>query len=230
MTIAASASSVKRARAYDSDGRREAARRRRDEVVRTARRLFLQHGYAATSVQAIAREAGVSVETVYKTCHGKPGLVRQIHADALRGAGAVAAESRSDLLRVRAADDPHGLVREWGALTAEVMPRVAPILLLVREAAVSDPEVADLHAELERVRLARMSENAAHLHRSGQLRADVSLERCRDVLFAYTSPELYAVLSLGRGWSATDFGRFVGEAIAAAVLPAPRARRRAPRA
>jgi AcrR family transcriptional regulator len=191
-------------------------------VVRTARRLFLEHGYAATSVQAIAQEAGVSVETVYKACHGKPGLVRAIHADALRGGGTIPAEERSDQWRARAADDPHELVRAWGALTAEVMPRVAPILLLVREAAVSDPEVATLHAELEHDRLARMSENALHLHRSGQLRAEISLARCRDVLFAYTSPELYAVLALGRGWSATDFGRFVGEAIAAAVLPAPR--------
>ena len=75
---------VKPKRRYDSPRRAEQARQTRAAVVEAARRLFLRDGFAATTIAAIAAQAQVSVETIYKAFGGKPGLVRAICATARR--------------------------------------------------------------------------------------------------------------------------------------------------
>src|SRR6187397_1953102 len=116
-------------RPYDGSGRQARAREQRDRSLAEANRLFAEHGYAATTVESIAQAAGVSAATIYKSYGGKAGLVRELCARALLGAGPVPAERRSDALR--SIEDPHAVVAGWGALTAEVSPRVSPLLLLL---------------------------------------------------------------------------------------------------
>src|SRR5947199_9032233 len=147
---------VKQRRSYDSTRRREQARQTQEMIIDAARRRFLDGGFASTTIAAIASEAGVSVDTIYKTFGGKPGLVRAICQEALAGAGPVPAEERSDAMQA-AQTDPHRIIRAWGTLTTEVAPRVAPILLLVRDAAASDPEMASLQVELDEQRLQPMT-------------------------------------------------------------------------
>lgn len=96
--------------------------------------------------------------------------------------------------------------------------RVSPILLLVREAAASDDEMAELLEELDADRLRRMTVNARHLYDAGHLRAGVSLAEAADALWTYTSPELYELLVLRRQWPVERYGRFVADALAAAVF------------
>ena len=165
---------------------------------------------------AIAADAGVSPETIYKAFGGKAGLVRAIRDEALGGEGPVHAEERSDELQA-AERDPRAIIEGWGHLTAEVAPRVAPILLLVRDAA-ADPEMARLQEDLDRQRLARMASNAATLARGGHLRPGVSVEDAAEIMWAYTAPELYELLVGKRGWTPGRFGSFVAEALIAALL------------
>jgi len=209
---------VKSGRRYDSSGRLSAAERTRSRVLDLARERFLANGYAATTVAAIAGAAGVSVETIYKSYGGKAGLVRALRDAALRGEEAVPAEQRSDQ-QAAAAREPEDIIAGWGRLTSEVMPRVAPILLLVRAAAGADDEMAAVRRETEDGRLERMAHNARYLVEGGHVRDGLDLEQVRDVLFAYSSPELYELLVLRQGWPTDDYSRFVADGIAAAVLP-----------
>jgi len=206
-------------RRYDSRGRREQARRTRRRVLRAAQRLFLTDGYAGTTIAAIALAAGVSSETVYKAFGNKPGVVRAIHARALAGEGRIRTARQSDEMRARESD-PRTIIQNWGTFATQVMPRVAPILLLVRSAAASAPELAALWEELEDQRLERMTENARHLLDGGHLREGCTLEEARDVLWAYTSPELYERLVLRQGWPVDRYGRFISAGIIATILPA----------
>ena len=98
-------SSVNKKRPYDASRRQEQARRNRDAIIEAAERRFLGHGYAATTVAAIAADAGVSDHTIYKSFGGKPGLIRALRARALEGHGPVPAERRSDHLHADH-DDP----------------------------------------------------------------------------------------------------------------------------
>jgi AcrR family transcriptional regulator len=211
-------SSVKPRRPYDSTRRREQARQTREAIIATARRLFLNDGFASTTVAAIAAETGVSVDTIYKAFGGKPGLVRAICEEALAGDGPVPAETRSDALQAAEAD-PRQIIGGWGKLTTEVAPRVAPILLLVRVAASADPEMADLQSEMDAQRLERMTHNARNLAAAGHLRDDVTAEVAGEIMWTYSSPELYELLVLTRGWALRRYAAFIVDAMIAALLP-----------
>jgi len=160
----------------------------------------------------------VSEETVYKVFGNKTGLVRAIRDRALAGAGPVHAERRSDQMQA-SENDPRAIIRKWGVLTMEVAPRVAPVLLLVREAAASDPELARLLEEMDAARLTRMTHNARTLLKAGHLGKGMTLAAAADVLWAYSSPELYELLVLRRSWSLERYGRFIADSMIAALLP-----------
>jgi len=204
-------------RPYDSSGRRSQAEATRAAVVRAARELFLSEGYASTTVVGISAQAGVSVETVYKSFGGKPGLARAVCEEGLAGAGPVPAEQRSDELQ-RTETDPRAIIRGWGRLAAEVAPRTIPILLLLREAASHDPSVAELVKELDDQRLTRMTRNASVLKASGLTRPGMTQRHIGEILWAYTSAELYELLVSKRGWSVRRYTQFITDAMVAALL------------
>ena len=205
-------------RAYDASGRRAQAERTRGAILEVAERIFLSEGYAGTTVAAVAAAASVSVETIYKGFNGKAGLVRALRDLRLAGRGPVHAEARSDRAS-HDATDAREIVAKWGRLAAEVAPMVSPILLLVRDAAITDPDMAALQVELDDDRLRRMTLNARHLQKGGHLKPGVTLRRAGDVLWTCSSPTLYELLVLSRKWSAAQYGRFVADSIAAALLP-----------
>jgi len=219
MTMERNSETVNSARRrYDSTGRRERARQARDQIVGVAEELFLSRGYAATTVAAIAAQAQVSVETIYKGFGGKPGLVRAIIEKGLAGRGPVPAEQRSDRIR-DTEPDPRRILAAWGEFAAEIAPRTAPILLLARDAAAADPELAALLDEVSAARLARMTVNARGLHEAGHLRPGLTVAEAADIMWAYSAAEFYELLVLRRGWSPGQHGRFVAQAMIAALLP-----------
>lgn len=211
---------VKTPRRYDSSRRRDQAERTREAILDTARERFLADGYSGTTVAAIARGAAVSVETIYKAYGGKPGLVRALWQRGLDGRGPIPAPERSDQMSATQTD-PAKMIQHWGTLSTEVAPQVAPILLLVRAAAATDPAVAELLAETDRERWDRMRHNAARLAAVGGIREGVSLNEAADVMWTATSTEMYDLLVRQRQWPIDRYGQFVAETIAAALLPQP---------
>ncbi len=208
---------VKPAREYDGAGRRQQALRTRAAVLEVARRAFLARGYAGTTIAAVAAEAGVSVETIYKGYGGKAGLVRALYERGLAGRGDDPAPRRSDAVSAHE-PDPREIFRAWGALSAEVSPLVSPIHLLLRDAAASDPELVELLRASDAQRLARMRDNARVLKRRGFLRAGLSVDRAGEIMWAYTAPELYELLVVRSGWTPRQLGDHIAAAFAATLL------------
>lgn len=213
--------SVKGARRrYDSRGRQAQARRNQEAILDAAQRQFLDNGYGATTVAAIAAEAGVSVETVYKAFSGKSGLVRALYDRALRGRGPVSAYERSDEMRAREVD-PRTIMRRWGELTTEVAAQLTPIRLLIRAAAVTDPEIAALLKDGDNERLERMRHHAEFLAERGYLREGITTDKATDVLYTCSSVEIYEVLVLQRCWPLPEFAGFIADFMITALLPHP---------
>jgi AcrR family transcriptional regulator len=208
---------VKGKRSYDASLRREQARRNHDRIIEMAQRRFLRDGYGPTTIAAIAEDAGVSVDTIYKSFGGKPGLIRAMSARALEGTGPVPAEQRSDELQARE-PDPRKLISRWGVFVTEVAPLAAPIMLLVRDTAGSHPELRPLLEEVHAERLRRMTDNARRFAAAGHLRPGVTVADAANVLWTYSSPELYELLVLRRGMPLKTYGRFVADAMIAAPL------------
>lgn len=204
-------------RRYDATRRQDAAARTRSRVLDTAEQLLLRDGYAATTVSAIAEAAQVSDVLIYKRFGGKAGLVAEIQRRGLEGAGPVPAPERSDA--TAAGNQPASeLLQSWAALATEVTPRTAPIMLLVRDAATTDPELATLHERMTQQRLDRMTINARRLTQHTGTRPELTVNRIRDILWTVTSPELYDMLIQQRGWTLSSYGDFLNATMASQLL------------
>jgi AcrR family transcriptional regulator len=212
--------SVKPKRRYNSSGRLAQAHRSRQAVLDAAQRQFLEGGYAATTIAAIAAEAEVSVETIYKAFGGKPGLVRAIYDRGLVGRESVPAYQRADELR-ESETDPRAIMRNWAMIASEVSSVVSPIERLVRAAAASDPDMAALLQAHNDLRERRARHHAQFLKRRGYLREGVSVAQATDILWTCTSDELYDLLVSQRGWSPPRFARFLADFMINGLLPPP---------
>lgn len=179
--------------------------------------LFLEQGFAATTVAEVARAAGVSPETIYKQLGGKPGIVRALYESAIAGEGPEPAFVRSD--RLRSEPDPYVIARGWSELAMEVGPRVTPLMLLVRDASLVDPTLRELLAELDEANHRRMRANAAFLHKAGHLRPGVSRAEAADVLWTLTSAEMFELMVVRRGWSIRRWADFVYRGVASLLRP-----------
>lgn len=205
---------VKR-RPYNASGRRAQAEQTRGALIEAAHAALVTRGYAATTVAEVAEACGVSVESVYKRFGGKPGLVRAVVEAALLGDQSVPAETRSDALPVT---DPVRLLRGWGQLTAEIAPKVAPILLLLRQAATHNHDLTALALELDGNRRQRMRANARRLSDAGYLRPRISTEHATDIMWTYSSAELFDLLVQRSGWPLDQYAAFISEALIAHLL------------
>lgn len=202
-------------RRYDASARRARAAARRRAALDAARARFLADGFAATTMAAVARDAALSPESLYKWFGSKAGLLRAVWEHSLEGSGPTPAETRSDA-GSRAASSGAEVVRNWASLAAEVGAISDPIHRLLEGASHADPEAAELYAEIEEGRARRMEHNAAHLAEGGYLREGVTVERARDVLLLYTT--LYGRLVTEAGWTPDEFSAFVERGLTAHLL------------
>jgi AcrR family transcriptional regulator len=180
--------------------------------------MFLRSGYGAVTVRAVAEATGTSTQTIYNVYGGKAGLVGAIQEAALEGDGPVPAPERSDAMSARE-HDADAILRHWAQLSTEVAPRVSPIMLLVRSAAVTDPAMAALQRQMAGQRRERMSHNAQRLVATGQVRPELTHKQVRDVLYTYTAPELFELLVLDGSWSLEQYGDFLHRGLRAQLLP-----------
>lgn len=212
---------VKARRSYNSTGRQQQARQNRRAVLDAARRLFLERGYVATTMAAVAAEAGVSVETVYKTFGTKPAVLKAVLDVAIVGDDEpVPMLQRDRVQRMRDEPDARRKLALYGEHIVESAPRHVPVQLLARAAAgAGDPGAVRMWEEMQAERLTGMTHFARALDEGGDLRPDVSADEARDVLWTLNSPELYEVLVLQRGWPPERYGRWVVNALVAALLP-----------
>lgn len=202
-------------RRYDASGRRVRAAERRETVLNAARHQFLADGFAATTLAGVAAEAAVSVESIYKSFGSKAGLLKAVWHRSLAGSAPTHAELRSDA-GSRAAPDGVAIIRNWARLAVEVGAVADPIFRLVESAAHVDAEVAQLQAQIERERAARMEHNAAYLVEGGYLRDGVTPEQARDVLLLYTM--FYDRLVTQAGWTPEQYQSFVERGLVAHLL------------
>ena len=141
-------------RRYNADGRRAQARATRERILETARTLFVEQGYAGTSIAQIAAAAGVSTPTVFAGFRSKVNLLKEATETTLVGdAEPVPLAERPQMRHVHAGGTAREVLERLAALIAEAAPRVCPMFAVVLAAADADPEIAELARTLDRHRL-----------------------------------------------------------------------------
>ena len=210
---------VKPHRTYDSPRRREQARATRRGLLDAARALFIERGYVATTIGAIAARAGVSAETVYATFKNKRSLLSEVIDVSMAGDDTpVPILERAWVQDLRDEPDPRRRLQILARNGRLILERVTPIYEVLRGAAAADPGVAPLWEVNKAQRFAGQSELVRILAARDRLREGLTVRMAADVLFAIGSPETFRLLVVDRGWSADRFERWYADTLAHLLL------------
>lgn len=200
-------------RSYDASRRRAAAEQTRLGILAAARELFEAGGYAGTSVQEVARRAGVSVDTVYASVGRKPELLLAVHDMALaEGDAPVPAEQRDWVRAVRSAPTLAAKIETYTAALSRFLPRTVPIMNALREAGTTEPDCAALHRELGERRAGNMRLLAADLRATGEVREDLSDDDVAELVWSLNSPEMFGLLT-SRGRTPEEYAALVADVL-----------------
>lgn len=187
----------------------------------SARQLFVERGYTATSVADIAAHASVAVQTIYNTVGSKAAVLSLIlDTDA---AGPDAPQSVRDRMeqRVSQTTTPAQLIALLAAWFTEVHPRIASVLRVIDQAAASDPEIAELAMRRARQRFANYHHAARTLRDRDGLDPDVSVEQAAATIWSLGHPNTYHLLVIDQGWPLAGYRAWLEGQLTAALLPSP---------
>lgn len=204
----------KSSRPYHSPRRAAAARETRRVILAAARDQFVEHGYAHTTLAAIAQAAGVSLATVKLVAGTKPQLlVAAIQAEVRRDDVAVPLVEQSWWKQLLAERDPEGLLRQFVARVASSLERQAALFAVVWQAAASEPEIVALEQRARHGRWNDVRQMAQALAELGALREELDVDTTTDIVWAVASPQLYHLLVVDRGWSTARWEAWVGDSL-----------------
>ncbi len=212
---------VKSARAAEFPRRRARAQATRARVLAAARELFIAHGFGATTIDAIARRADVSPETIYVTFRTKRAVLSELIDVSISGAVGAAPVLEQDWVGdLRDEPDVHRRVRILATNGRAILERRAAVDEVIRGAASTDPDLAALRDRGKAARLAGQRELLRLVGGTTGLRPGLDLEVAADILYAVGSPETYQLLVVERGWSGAQFEAWYAEMIER-LLPDP---------
>lgn len=207
-------------RRYNASRRRLAAEQTRRSIMEASRQLFLEHGYAGTTMPAIAEAAGVALDTVYAAIGPKPVLFRHLIELAISGEDQpVPAEEREYVRAILAEPDPHRKIARYAHAVRMIQPRLAPLFQVLRESARGEPELAALWIEIAERRAANMRLFVMDVATAGGLREDVTVDEAADLVWAMNAPEFYLLLVDERGWDPERFEHWLTELWVRMLLP-----------
>ena len=166
-----------------------------DEILRAARRLFAEHGYARTSVRDIAKAAGVSAQTVYDSVGSKQQLVAQLNdlIDAEAGIGAIVS---ADLQ----SDDPQVVAAISARVARSILEHCGDIIHALVTGAAAEPELAAVLAEGQRRHVEGAGRVIALLRGLDAL-GPIDSDEAAETLASITDIRFALVLQESYGWS-----------------------------
>lgn len=204
----------------DVKGRQARTRLARAAVAGAARTLFLERGYAATTIEAISALSDVPPATVYRLFSSKLGILKELLDVSVAGDDeAIPLPDRPHVRALLADPDPRQQLSGFAGITRGIMTRTEPLHRILVSAAGSDPGAATLLAEQTRHRQQGQGRIARALARAGALRPELSEREAADIIHALMSPEVYRLLVADRGWSPERYERWLAQTLAGQLLP-----------
>lgn len=198
-------------RSYRSEVRARQAARTREAITRAARRLFDQDGFAATTVAAIATEAGVSQQTVYAAFGSKAALVRTILGKMEESADAAAWRER-----IAAQEDPARILTAFAQWTRAFFEASSPSFSIAQEAL---PELAELTAEGNEQRRRALESLVGRIVEAGGLREGLPMQEAVDRAWLLTGIHPYLDATQACGWTPAAYADWLAESLVQQLLP-----------
>lgn len=208
-------------RAYRSAARESQARTTRSRIRHEAGRLFLERGYASTTIADVAQAAEVTAQTVYNVFGTKAALLKSVYDVTLVGDDEpVPLAQRPEMAAVLAATDGRTLLAAYSRISMVLMQRLAGVITMVEEGAASgDPDLLALVATTATERRAGSARAVDRAVALSGLREGVSLQEAKDLLWMLSGVHVWRHLVEQSGWTPEAYAAYLGRAAADAILP-----------
>jgi AcrR family transcriptional regulator len=199
-----------RSRPYASAIRKRQAEATNAAILAAARRLFATSGYQTTTIERIAALAEVSVPTVYLVFGSKAAILAALVAGAGGDADvrALAAEATSET-------DPRRRLRKAAHVMRVLMEREAELLDVLWQAGSGNPDLVKAWRQMHSNRLSTL--NVA-LEPVVMRKRPQARRRAVEITWALSSPEMYRLLVVERGWTPEAFERWLAAALVSQVV------------
>lgn len=212
--------SQKPKRKYNSTRRQAQARETRRQILEAARGLFIEFGYAGTTIEAIAQGGNVAPETIFSSFGNKRTILARLMDISVGGDDQpISLMQRPGPQTVLRESDPARQLELFAADISGILARVAPMFAVVRMAAKTEPEIAELLAGLLEERLANMTQFVQSVASHSGLREGLDVVQAAETVWTLTSPEVYNLFTVDRGWSQAQYSRWLADALIRLLLP-----------
>lgn len=206
-------------RQYDATRRQAQARQLRLEVADSARALFIERGFAATTIGDVAAAAGVSQQFIYAAFGSKRGLLGKVVDWTIVGDDEpIPMAQRPTIVAIQSEPTITGKCALHARHVRLVAPRISPLVQMLRAAADVDADARAIFETGEGQRHVGAGLLIANLRTAGELRAGLTDAMAADAIWALTPDVLWTALVTRRSWSADDFEVWYAGQVAAAVL------------
>jgi AcrR family transcriptional regulator len=211
--------SVKGRRPYDSALRKQQAVQTRMRILDAAEKLFAERGYATSTIEAIAAEAEVAVDTVYASFGSKRSVLKS-----LLGVRVGGDEARVDLLdrpgpqAVRRETDQRRQLAAFARDLTQIIERAGPVDGIVRGAAAVDADIAEFRVKAQEGRYRNMQQLVSWLAANGPLKAGLTEDDAAAIAWAMASPEVHHMLRVVRGWTPERYTAWLGDGLTRILL------------
>lgn len=206
-------------RSYSSAVRTDQARATRRRILAAAHELFVADGYTGTTLGAVAKAAGVSLQTLYNSVGNKAALLTAVYDVTLAGDDdPVPIAQRPGIQAVFAAPDAPTCLARYAAVGRELGERAVPLVAVIL-AESGNPDIAALARVTEEQRLQGATATVAHVAERFELRPGLTIDRARDSLWALTAPDTAIRLVMRQGWSWDDYEAWLADAMVRLLLP-----------
>jgi AcrR family transcriptional regulator len=206
-------------RPYNSKRRRMQANQTRLMIVEAARKLFSERGYTGATIEAIAQEAGVAAETVYAAFGNKREILSKLIDVSIVGDDRpIPLMQRDGPLSVLHEKNQHRQIEIFSHDIFEIMSRMAPIFEIMRIAAKTEPEIAEMLQQILKSRYHGMEKFIQYLSANITLQDGLTLAEAAETVWAITSSELYTLLTVDRGWSGEKYEQWLVKTLTRLLL------------
>jgi AcrR family transcriptional regulator len=191
----------------------------RRAVVDAARDLFEEHGYAATTIDAISARSDVPAPTVYRLFSSKLGILKALLDTSIAGDDEpVPVADRPDVAARFAEDDPSRMLAGLAAVTTAINRRTNVVYRVLVGAAGTDPAAAQLLGSIQQQRDEGQRRIARALARRRALRPGIRERDAADLIHALMAPDVYRLLVVDRGWRPERYEQWLADTLAQQLL------------
>jgi AcrR family transcriptional regulator len=197
-------------RPYDNTRRQAQVRATRLRIIEAAKALFIEHGYPATTLEAIAGAADTSLPPLYRLFSSKRALLKAVLDVSFGGDDQpVPFGERPEVQAARDEPDPVALVRAFAQIGRDFMARSSAIMHILATAAQVDSDAAQLMEEIRRQRRTGQSRIVAALSARDALDPGLEFSEAVDITNVALSPDVHRILTVECGWTAEQYEQWL---------------------